>query len=178
MDFVKWSNDAIAKNGLNAYMQDFRVEWIALLSSRLKFLLEGRTFIVITDEDRSWFESYLLKRINRSGARPLLPFVALKSIYPHLDEISSPEEILLLEDMLSIMFPNGYVYFYIGKHMDKRANIAKNNDDSYMWLFDEQSHNSICLNSKDENLDIRLIELLKLFDKSIDAVLLNQVSLL
>ncbi|WP_169777074.1 HobA family DNA replication regulator [Campylobacter mucosalis] len=177
-DFVKWSNDTIIKEGLNATMQEFRVEWIALLSSRLKYLLEGRVFIVITDEERSWFESYILKRINRSVARPLLPFVSLKALYQHIDEINSSEQISLLEDMLSLTFPNGYVFFYIGKNIDKRANIAKNSEDSYMWLFDEQTHNSISLNSNDENLDIKLMQLFKLFDKSIDAVLLNQASLI
>ncbi|KEA46408.1 HobA family DNA replication regulator [Campylobacter mucosalis] len=177
-DFVKWSNDTIIKEGLNATMQEFRVEWIALLSSRLKYLLEGRVFIVITDEERSWFESYILKRINRSAARPLLPFVSLKALYQHIDEINSSEQISLLEDMLSLTFPNGYVFFYIGKNIDKRANIAKNSEDSYMWLFDEQMHNSISLNSNDENLDIKLMQLFKLFDKSIDAVLLNQASLI
>ncbi|CAD7287082.1 HobA family DNA replication regulator [Campylobacter suis] len=176
-DFVKWSNDAIVKEGMSAFMQNFRIEWIALLGSRLKYLLEGRVFIVITDDERAWFEGYLLKKINRSGARPLLPFVSLKALYPGLDEINSSEQISLLEDMLSLTFPNGYVYFYIGKNIDKRANIAKNSEDSYMWLFDEQTHNSICLNSNDENLDIKLMQLLKLFDKSIDAVLLNQASL-
>ncbi|MGG7073338.1 HobA family DNA replication regulator [Campylobacter sp. 9BO] len=176
-DFVKWSNDTIVKEGMSTFMQNFRIEWIALLGSRLKYLLEGRVFIVITDDERTWFEGYLLKKINRSGARPLLPFVSLKALYPSLDEINSSEQISLLEDMLSLAFPNGYVYFYIGKNIDKRANIAKNSEDSYMWLFDEQTHNSICLNSNDENLDIKLMQLLKLFDKSIDAVLLNQASL-
>ncbi|MGG7048108.1 MULTISPECIES: HobA family DNA replication regulator [unclassified Campylobacter] len=176
-DFVKWSNDTIVKEGMSTFMQNFRIEWIALLGSRLKYLLEGRVFIVITDDERTWFEGYLLKKINRSGARPLLPFVSLKALYPSLDEINSSEQISLLEDMLNLAFPNGYVYFYIGKNIDKRANIAKNSEDSYMWLFDEQTHNSICLNSNDENLDIKLVQLLKLFDKSIDAVLLNQVSL-
>lgn len=175
-DFVKWSGESIVRDGL-LWMQDARVEWTALLSSRLKYLLEGRTFIVITDEDRAWFESYLLRRINRFGARPLLPFVSLKSLYPQLDEINSNEQIALLEDMLSLTFPNGYLFFYIGKNIDKRANIAKSNEDSYMWLFDEQAYNSFYLNSSDENLDVKLIQLAKLFDKSIDAVLLNQVNI-
>lgn len=176
--FVEWSNATIIKDGLNAFMQDFNVEWIALLGSRLKYLLDGRTFVIITDEERSWFESYIIKKINRSGVRPLLPFVSLRAIYPYIDEINSNEQILLLEDMLSLTFPNGYVYFYIGKNIDKRSNIAKNSDDSYMWLLDEQTHNnSISLSSNDENLDIKLIQLFKLFDKSIDAVLLNQASL-
>ncbi|MBR8462851.1 HobA family DNA replication regulator [Campylobacter sp. faydin G-24] len=178
-DLIKWTLDAIRKESASmSWMEERRVEWTPLLASRLKFLLQGRTFIVITDDDRTWFETYLLKKINSpANARPLLPFVSLRAIYPSLDEINSKEQILLLQDMLSIAFPNGYVYFYIGKSIDKRAQIAKGADDSYMWLFDEQAQNSFYLNSSDENLDIKLISLFKLFDKSIDAVLFAKVIL-
>ncbi|MCD8213733.1 MAG: HobA family DNA replication regulator [Campylobacter sp.] len=148
------------------------------MASRLQFLLNGCTFVVVTDDERSWFETYLLKKINRSSnSRPLLPFVSLKALYPALDEINSKEQILLLQDMLNIAFPNGYVYFYIGKAIDKRAAIAKSTESSYMWLFDEQAQNSFTLNSSDENLDVKLLTLFKLFDKSIDAVLFAKVIL-
>ncbi len=46
-----------------------------------------------------------------------------------------------------------------------------------MWLFDEQAQNSFTLSSSDENLDIKLLNLYKLFDKSIDAVLFAKVML-
>ncbi|WP_169778985.1 HobA family DNA replication regulator [Campylobacter curvus] len=178
-DFIKWTLEAIREEkSLMSWMEERRVEWTPLLASRLKFLLEGRTFIVITDDERSWFESYLLKKINRaSNARPLLPFVSLRALYPALDEINSKEQILLLQDMLSLAFPSGYVYFYIGKSIDKRAAIAKSAESSYMWLFDEQAQNSFTLNSGDENLDVKLLTLFKLFDKSIDAVLFAKVIL-
>lgn len=178
-DFIKWTLDAIRKEGAAmSWMEERRVEWTPLLASRLKFLLEGRTFIVVTDEDRAWFESYVLKKINRwTNTRPLLPFVSLRALYPALDEIISNEQISLLNDMLSLAFPNGYVFFYIGKSVDRRAQIAKGSDESYMWLFDEQAQNSFFLNSSDENLDIKLISLFKLLDRSIDAVLFAKVIL-
>ncbi|MDL0089114.1 HobA family DNA replication regulator [Campylobacter gastrosuis] len=177
-EFMKWTLDAIRKEGISMnWMEERRVEWALLLAPRLKHLLNGKTFIVITDEDRSWFETYLLKNINKPGLlRPLLPFVSLKSFYPNADELTSKEQILLLEDMLSIALPNGYVYFYIGKSSSKRADIAKLNDDSYMWLFDEQMQNSFYLSSTDENLDTKLLTLFKLFNKSIDATLFAEIS--
>ena len=46
-----------------------------------------------------------------------------------------------------------------------------------MWLFDEQAQNSFTLSSSDENLDIKLISLCKIFDKSIDAALFAKVIL-
>ncbi|AQW86319.1 DnaA-binding chromosome replication initiation factor [Campylobacter pinnipediorum subsp. caledonicus] len=178
-EFMKWTLDAIRSEGLLlSWMEEKRVEWANLLAPRLKYLLNGRTFIVFTDDDREWFETYLLKKINSvNSARPLLPFVSLKSIYPSLDDISSKEQIMLLEDMLSIVFPNGYVYFYIGKSSDKKSQIAKLNDDSYMWLFDEQVQNSFYLSSSDDKLDTKLISLYNLLDKSIDATLFAELSL-
>ncbi len=50
---------------------------------------------------------------------PILPFVSLKSLYPSFNEINSKEEISLLEDMVSIAFPNGIIYFYVGKVSSK-----------------------------------------------------------
>ena len=161
-----------------SWMEERRVEWTPLLASRLKFLLEGRAFITVSDEERKWFEIYLLRKMNSSKSiRPFLPFFSLRSLYPSLDEIETNEQKQLLKDMLSLAFPNGYLFFYIGKSLDKCANLAKSDENSYMWLFDEQAQNSFTLSSSDENLDIKLLNLYKLFDKSIDAVLFAKVML-
>ena len=79
--------------------------------------------------------------------------------------------------MLSLAFPNDYMFFYVGKGNDPRAQIAKTKHDSLMWLFDDTAQNSFTLNSKDEELDIKLIQLLTLFDKSIDAILFSEVDI-
>ncbi|AII14994.1 DnaA-binding chromosome replication initiation factor [Campylobacter iguaniorum] len=178
-ELIKWTLDAIRDEGsLMSWMEERRVEWVPLLTSRIKYLLDGVTFIVICDEEREWFESYFLRNINRKdNARPILPFVSLKSLYPSLGEINSKEEISLLEDMLSIAFPNGFVYFYVGKSSSKISAIAKGKDDSYMWLFDEQAQNSFYLSSNDDMLDIKLLSLFRLFNKSIDAVLFGKVKI-
>ena len=161
-----------------SWMEERRAEWTPLLASKLKFLLDGRTFILITDSDRDWFESYFLKKINiQTNARPILPFVSLKALYPSFENITSKEDITLILDMLSLAFPNGYVFFYIGKNTDKNLQIAKSKDDSYMWLFDEQAQNSFYLNSSDKLLDIKLLSLFKLFDKSVDVVLFSKVAI-
>lgn len=178
-EFIKWTLEAIRDEGsLMSWMEERRVEWAPLLSLRIKYLFEGSTFILICDEEREWFENYFLRNINRRGnSRPILPFVSLKALYPLVTDINSKEEISLLEDMLSIAFPNGFIYFYIGKSSSKLSQIAKSKDDSYMWLFDEQAGNSFYLNSNDELLDIKLLTLFRLFDKSIDAVMFNKVEI-
>ena len=81
-DFIKWTLEAIREEGsLMSWMEERRTEWTPLLASKLKFLLEGRAFILITDSERGWFEEYFLKNINKpTNARPVLPFFSLKAL--------------------------------------------------------------------------------------------------
>lgn len=178
-DLIKFSLDTIRQAGpLLSWMEERRIEWASLLGVNIKRLFDGVSFLLITDEEREWFESYFLRNINRkTNHRPILPFVSLRALYPAFKEINSKEEIILLEDMLSIVFPNGFTYFYIGRSNSKLSSIAKNRDDSYMWLFDEHMQNSFYLSSNDESLDVKLISLFKLFDKTIDAALFGKLKL-
>lgn len=64
----------------------------------------------------------------------------------------------------------------MGKGNDIRMQIAKRKDDSFMWVFDEHLQNSFYLSSYDDLLDIKLIQLFRLLDKSIDALLFAEVS--
>lgn len=177
--FLKWTLEAIRKEGSwMSWMEEKRLEWVPLAASRLQTLMNGHVFIVLTDKDREWFESYMLSSINRStGSRPLLPFISLKTFFPTIDELRSKEEIELLEDLLSLSFPHGYTLFYIGRSNDFKSQIAKRRDDSFMWLLDEQMQNSFYLSSADELLDVKLIQLYKLMEKTIDALLFAQISI-
>ncbi|MBV5277791.1 MAG: hypothetical protein J0647_01905, partial [Campylobacteraceae bacterium] len=126
-----------------SWMEEKRFEWVPLAASMLKSLLNGHTFIVITDDDRSWFCHYILKSINnQSKNRPLLPFISLQALYPNLYQIRTKEDIELLENLLLQAFPNGYTFFYIGKNSDIKMQIAKRKDDSFMWIMDEHLQNS------------------------------------
>ena len=176
--FLKWTLETIRKDGSwMSWMEEKRLEWTPLAASRLQNLINGHTFIVVTDDDRAWFGDYVISSINKtSSGRPLLPFVSLKSIYPNLSHVKDKNDIELLEDMLSISFSNGYTIFYVGVGNDIKAQIAKRRDDSFMWLLDEQMQNSFYLNSSDELLDVKLIQLYKLMEKSIDAMLFAQIS--
>ncbi|MBK1972167.1 HobA family DNA replication regulator [Campylobacter sp. TTU_617] len=175
-DFLSFTLENIRNGGtfLN-WMESRRLEWAPLMAARLKHLLEGRTFILMCDEQRSWYEHYFLKNINSKNSRPMLPFVSLDCLYKK--KIQNTEDIFLLNDLLDITFPNGYVYFYIGSTTDKKSLIAKSKDDSLLWLFDEQLQNSFYLNSKDKDLDAKLISLFRLLDLSLDAILFSKVAL-
>lgn len=176
---LKWTLETIRKGGSNlSWMEERRLEWAPLAVSRLQSLLEGKTFVILTDLQRDWFSRYILGTINRkTNERPYLPFVSLQSFFPNLKEIKTNEDMQLLEDMLSISFPNGFIYFYIGKSNDFRSQIAKKRDDSFMWIMDEHIQNSFYLNSRDKDLDIKLIQLCQLLDKTIDAMLYAEVSI-
>jgi len=126
--FLKWTLDNIRKDSsAMSWMEEKRFEWVPLNISMLENLLEGRTIILVTDDDRDWFCEYILKDINKlSKNRPLLPFISLKSIYPRLNNIKTNMDIELLENMLYQSFPHGYIYFYIGKNNNINTRICCN----------------------------------------------------
>ncbi|NLY03373.1 MAG: hypothetical protein GXZ15_00780 [Campylobacter sp.] len=178
-DLYKWSLERIRKDTfMSTWMEDRKEEWTPLVASKVKFILEGASFIFFSDEDRRWFEEYVIQNINSSSnERPLIPFFSLRSIASNLDSINTKEGIELLNDMLTLCFANGYLFFYVGRGNDPLAKIAKSKENSYMWLIDEHAENAFYLNGSDEKLDIKLIQLFKLFDSSISAALFDEVTL-
>ena len=176
--FLKWTLEEIRKDGSTmSWMEEKRFEWVPLAASMLKNLMNGHTFIIITDDDREWFCHYMLKAVNsQSKHRPLLPFIGLQALYPNLYQIKTREDIELLENLLLQSFPQGYTFFYVGKNSDIKMQIAKRKDDSFMWIMDEDLQNSFYLLSEDDSLDIKLIQLFRLLDKSINAVLFAEVT--
>ncbi|PSM52545.1 DnaA-binding chromosome replication initiation factor [Campylobacter blaseri] len=179
IDLYRWSLEKIRKDPImSTWMEDRREEWTPLIASRIKLMLEGACFIFFCDNERRWFEEYFLLNINKkNNERPILPFFSLRALYPNISNVSTKESIELLEDMLSLSFSNGYMFFYIGKGNSIFSQIAKNSDNSYMWLIDEHAENSFYLDGADENLDIKLIQLFRLFDSSISAALFDEVIL-
>ncbi len=175
--FSSWTLEQIRKDGSAfSWMEEKRFEWVPLVASAINRLINAQTLLLITDDEREWFGEYVIHRLNAASFdRPLLPVLSLSSLFPHLDSIKDSEQMTLLDDMLSLSFPNGFTYFYIGKGMHPRAKIAKSRDDSLKWLFNERAQNSFYMNSEDEKLDIKLIQLITLFDKSINAILFSEV---
>lgn len=178
-DFSLWTLEQIrAKGSALAWMEERRFDWVPIAASALEHMMNTRTMLLMTDRERKWFARYTLSRLNRFNMdRPLLPIVSLGTIFPYLNRINDSEQLKLLEDMLSLTFPNDYFFFYIGKGDDPRAQIAKSKSDSLLWLLDEKLQNSFSLSSDDEDLDIKLIQMLTLFDKSIDAVMFSEVDI-
>lgn len=178
LDFTQWSLDAIREDGaFLSWLEEQRFDWTNPISLALEQILEGKTIILITDEKRKWFEKYILSNINTMNLdRPLLPIVSMDSLYEHYGHVSGGDMIDVVEDMISLSYKEDYFFWYIGKGDDKRSDMAKRRDNSYFWIFDEEYHNSFTLKSYDPMIDIKLIQLYKLFDASLNATIFGEVN--
>ncbi len=165
-------------NSCLGWMEEQRFEWVGLVANFLSRCIDGKTIIVATDKEREWLANYILTKLNQSLInRPLLPVVVLLNIFPKIDNLRENQEYELLEDMLDFAFPNGYTYLYIGEGRDKRATLPKREKNSFLWLIDEKNQNGLYLKSSDDLLDIKLISLVYLLDKSLDGALFMEVDL-
>lgn len=176
-DFAQWSLDTIREeDGSLSWLEEQRFDWATTTSQALDQILNGKTIILITDEKRKWLETYILSSLNSVKLdRPLLPIISMDSIYGHYNSINGGEMIDILDDMISISYKEDYFFWYIGKGDDKRSDIAKRRDSSYFWIFDEDFHNSFTLKSHDPLLDIKLLQLFRLFDASLNATMFGEV---
>ena len=174
-EFLRFTLDFIRANGWQfSWMERERLELSALLASRLRLILNSHSFIVLSDHDRAWFAQYFVHNINKEKLKPRLPIYGAEIIKTPLE---CKEDYLLLHDMLSLSFPNGYSYIYFGKGSDKSAVLAKGQNESLLFLMDESMDNSFYLNSQDELLDFKLISLFKLIQASLDAIIYSKVRL-
>jgi hypothetical protein len=159
-------------------MEECRYEWTPVVQSAVTKILKGQTILVLTDNSRGWFAKYVASKINNlQNDRPFLPIYTLKSMFPNLDKMHSSQELDLLEDMLDISYPNGYFIWYIGSAESSYTKFAFRNDDNLLWIIDGDVPNSFYLRAGNSSLDIKMIQLFKLFNKTIDASLFNEIEL-
>lgn len=177
---LNWTIQSIRDDeGLGSWLEERKYDWIPLVEGILKKIVlhESETIIIITDTQNEWFSEYIISNINRqSTRRPYLPFVTLKSFYPNIDAIVSQDDIALLIDMLDITFKQKYTFWYIGHNDNIRATIAKMHEDSFLWIYDEHIQNSFYLSSIDPILDMKLLQLFRLFNKSLSASLFCEIT--
>lgn len=176
---LKWTLDTIREDeSCFSWMEEYRYEWAPLVKSAVSQILNGKTALIITDESHIWFGKYILKQINDlKKNRPLLPFYPLSNSFPHLPSMRSTQEMQLLEDMLEISYPNGYFFWYIGKGDHPCTKIAYRNEESFLWIMDEEVQNSFALRSSDPLIDIKLLQLFKLFDTTLSAALFGDIEI-
>lgn len=177
-DFLGWTLEAIRADKSIAWLEKRRNDWSPLCASAVNLILNGYTAIITTDFDREWFAKYAISKINHpSQNRPFLPFVDLKAMFPSIEYVRTDEELEYTKDMLDLAFPNGYFFWYVGKSEDRKSKLAKSKDDSFIWTMDEEIQNGFYLSSIDDKLDIKLLQLFALFNKTINASLFNEINI-
>lgn len=176
-EFAQWSLDAIrSEGGSLSWLEEQRFEWAKTTAFSLEQILNAKTIVLITDDKRKWLENYILTSINSATLdRPLIPIISIDSICTHYNNISGGEMMDIVDDMISLSYKNDYFFWYIGKGDDKRCDIAKRKDDSYFWIFDEDFNNAFTMKSYDPILDIKLLQLYRLFDASLVATMFGEV---
>lgn len=176
---LKWTLETIREEeSCFSWMEEYRYEWAPLVRSAVAQSVEGKAVLIVTDESRKWFGKYILNTVNDLRKnRPLLPFYQLTECFPNLSGLNSTSDIQLLEDMLEISYPNGYYIWYIGKGDHPYTKMAYRCENSFLWVLDEEVQNSFALRSSDPLLDIKLLQLYKLFDQTLSATLFGELDL-
>jgi len=178
-ELLAWTLETIRNEGSDfSWMEEYRYEWSPLVKSAILQILEGKTVLVVTDEQYQWFGRYIINSVNDLRKnRPLLPVYNLSECFPNLNAVKSTQEIQLLEDMLDISYPNGYYIWYIGKGDHPYTKMAYRNEDSFLWIMDEEVQNSFFFRSSDPLLDIKLLQLYKLFDTTLSEAIFGDLEL-
>jgi hypothetical protein len=175
---LKWTLETIREEDCFSWMEEHRYEWAPLVKSAVDQILEGKTVLLLTDTPRKWFGNYILENVNDlQKNRPLLPVFPMVKMFPSLEAFSNTQEMQLLEDMLELAYPNGYFIWYIGKGNHPFTKLAYRCEDSFLWIMDEEVENSFSLRSSDELLDIKLLQLYKLFDLTLSQALFGELDL-
>ncbi|VAY86517.1 DNA replication regulator family [hydrothermal vent metagenome] len=177
-EFLNWTIDTIREDKLiGSWLEERKYDWTPLISKAVVNLLDkNNSVLIVTDYQREWFLNYIISNINLpSNQRPLLPFYNFKSFVSESCNMQNENDIELIKDMLDISFPDGYTFWYIGRSQSVKANIAKISKNSLLWIFDEDISNSFSLRSDDDALDMKLLQMFRLYNKTLSATLFAQI---
>ena len=180
-EFINWTVDTIRQDKyLGSWLEERKYDWTPLISKSITNLIDKeKSVLIITDKDYEWYMQYILTNVNKpKNGRPLLPFYDFNAFNSNIDNIKTESDIELIKDMLNISFPKGYFFWYIGKSQSTRATLAKFTSKPLLWIMDEELPNSFVLRSNDESLDMKLLQMYRLFDKTLSAVLFAEVDVL
>jgi len=176
---LEWTLDAIRREASDfSWMEEYRYEWVPVIQSALSRIIDGQTVLLLSDPKRMWFERYILTHINDAALeRPFVPVQSLHGAFASIDEADTTDKILLLEDMLDISYPQGYFIWYIGDGSHPYTKVAYRHENNLLWLIDNEVAGSFALRSSDALLDIKLIQLYRLFDETLENAMYGKVEL-
>lgn len=161
------------------WLEERKFEWIPLLKRALQKIFNGESLILVTDYEREWFMHYVVQSINRSNNRPYVPIIAINALFPKIDKISHKDEmeIALIHDYFGNIFSQKYGFWYVGRNDALHAKLALSQEDGFLWMFDTNLQNSFTLQSTDILVDIKLIQMYKIFNLALEAVMFGNVRL-
>ncbi len=169
-DYSKWMTH-------KGWLEEKHHLWIDSTINAIQHIINGGTLLLATDEKRKWFESYALSKIYQAGLnRPLLPIFSLSNLMP-AGFIAQKENNGNLGNMLNIAYKN-YMLWYVGQLNEPLADFCtQHHFASLIWSIGESIQNSFSIQGSDSFEDYKLIEMFKLFESAIYAVIFNRVSL-
>jgi hypothetical protein len=160
------------------WMEERRFDWVPVATDAISRLIDGTAMIIVTDSERAWFGKYLTIMLNKAEKkRPLLPIFNATDMLPHYERASRRGDLELIDNMLSLVFSDRYIFWYIGRSDESLAKLPKKRADSFLWIMDEEVQNSFFMRSADDFLDIKLMHMARLLDKTIDAVMFGKITL-
>jgi hypothetical protein len=176
---LEWTLDSIREESSDfSWMEERRHDWVPLVGAVLRRMMDGEVVLLFSDSKRHWFEEYILNAINEiSKDRPFLPVQSLQGVFPDIQRLETSTELTLMEDMLDIAYPQGYFIWYIGEGNHPHTKLAYHKENNFLWMINDEIAGSFPLKESDPLLDIKLIQLYRLFDKSLEAALYGQVEL-
>ena len=177
-DILKWTLDTIRNDSSSmSWMEERRYEWTPLVEEKIIQIIQGASIVIVTDAKRKWLSKYILTTLNdESKNRPFFPIYELDSNFPAIDKLNS-ENIEQIEDTYSLSFKDNFLFWYIGVSSHPNLNLARANRNSFLWVMDEEIQNSFFLRSSDDLLDIKLMQMVRLFEKTLDSALVGELEL-
>lgn len=178
-DIVSWTTQTLRRDESRlTWLEERKFEWIPLIKRVLQRIFNGESLILVTDKDREWFSNYVIFSINKSSNRPYVPILGINVLFPQVDRNCKDEiEISLINDYLDNIFSQGYFFWYVGKNDALRAKLALSREDCFLWMFDTELQNSFTLQSVDSLVDIKLMQMYRIFNLTIEAAMFGQISL-
>ncbi|MDQ1339959.1 MAG: hypothetical protein QG567_1115 [Campylobacterota bacterium] len=176
-EILNWTLDTLrSDNAMMSWLEERRYEWAPLIKDAIVHIMNGASVMLVTDNEREWLSRYIVSNINNpSKNRPFFPIYEMNKLIPNLDYLVATQNMQVASDMLDISFKDHYFYWYIGRANHQNATIAKDFGHSLLWMMDEEVQNSFFLRSADELIDLKLMHMVRLFDKTLDAVMIGEL---
>ncbi len=170
--FTNWTLQLIRKDGIAlGWLEEKRFDWCAIAYQFIDNIINGYTIVLCTDTKRQWFCEYILQAINTNTGRPLIPIFNIYHMLPKCNDMN----VELVEDMLEVAFGDKYAIWYVGHINHILYRLAMDSKNNFIWTFDSSLNKAFNIGSQESDCDIRLLQLFKVLNTTIDAMMFNEI---